>query len=75
MREIVTAEARGDDAARLAIEVFVHRIVLTVGAYFTLLAKAVERLYSAAASARIRRGYARVSRPACVRGTWTSIPD
>lgn len=37
MREIVSAEARGDDTARLAIEVFVHRIVLTVGAYFTLL--------------------------------------
>jgi acetate kinase len=37
MREIVAAESRGDDAARLAIEVFVHRIVLTAGAYFTLL--------------------------------------
>ena len=37
MRDILAAEARGDDGARLAIEVFVHRIVLTVGAYFTLL--------------------------------------
>jgi acetate kinase len=37
MREILAAEAQGDDGARLAIEVFVHRIVLTVGAYFTLL--------------------------------------
>jgi acetate kinase len=37
MRDILAAEARGDDRARLAIEVFVHRIVLTVGAYFTLL--------------------------------------
>jgi acetate kinase len=37
MRDILAAEAQGDDGARLAIEVFVHRIVLTVGAYFTLL--------------------------------------
>ena len=37
MRDILAAEAQGDDAARLAIEVFVHRIVLAVGAYFTLL--------------------------------------
>lgn len=37
MREILAAEARGDDAARLGLEVFVHRVVLTVGAYFTLL--------------------------------------
>jgi acetate kinase len=37
MRDILAAEAQGDDRARLAIEVFVHRIVLTVGAYFTLL--------------------------------------
>ena len=37
MRDIIAAEAHGDDRARLAIEVFVHRIVLTVGAYFTLL--------------------------------------
>lgn len=37
MRDILAAEAHGDDAARLAIEVFVHRIVMTVGAYFTLL--------------------------------------
>jgi len=37
MREILAAEARGNDAARLAVRVFVHRIVLTVGAYLTLL--------------------------------------
>ena len=37
MRDILAAEAQGDDGARLAIEIFVHRIVLTVGAYFTLL--------------------------------------
>lgn len=37
MREIVAAEAQGDERARLAVEVFVHRIVLTAGAYFTLL--------------------------------------
>jgi acetate kinase len=37
VREILAAEARGDDAARLALGVFVRRIVLTVGAYLTLL--------------------------------------
>lgn len=37
MREIVAAEARGEERARLAIDVFIHRIVLTAGAYFTLL--------------------------------------
>ena len=37
MRAILAAAAQEDDAARLAIEVFVHRIVMTVGAYFTLL--------------------------------------
>jgi acetate kinase len=37
MREILAAESRGDDGARFALELFCHRIVLTVGAYFTLL--------------------------------------
>lgn len=37
MRAILAAAAQDDDAARLAIEVFVHRIVMTAGAYFTLL--------------------------------------
>lgn len=37
MREILAAVSGGDDAARLALELFCHRIVLTVGAYFTLL--------------------------------------
>ena len=37
MRDILSAAAQLDDGARLAIEVFVHRVVLTVGAYFTLL--------------------------------------
>ncbi len=37
MREILAAASGGDDAARLALELFCHRIVLTVGAYFTLL--------------------------------------
>lgn len=36
MREIL-ARAATDAAARLAIDVFVHRLVLTVGGYFTLL--------------------------------------
>lgn len=36
MREIL-ARAATDEAARLALEVFVHRVVLTVGGYFTLL--------------------------------------
>jgi acetate kinase len=37
MREILAAEGRGDEAAGFAVEMFCHRIVLTVGAYFTLL--------------------------------------
>jgi acetate kinase len=37
VREVLAAEARGDEAAQLALKVFVRRIVLTVGAYLTLL--------------------------------------
>lgn len=37
MREVLAAEGRGDAGAQLALRVFVRRIVLTVGAYFTLL--------------------------------------
>lgn len=37
MRAILAAEAGGDADARFALELFCHRIVLSVGAYFTLL--------------------------------------
>jgi acetate kinase len=37
MREILAAEVAGNEDARFAIELFCYRIVLTVGAYFTLL--------------------------------------
>jgi acetate kinase len=37
MREILTAAQGGDEAAELAVALFCHRVVLTVGAYLTLL--------------------------------------
>jgi acetate kinase len=37
MRAILAAEAGGDADARFALELFCYRIVLSVGAYFTLL--------------------------------------
>ncbi|HET6630499.1 MAG TPA: acetate/propionate family kinase [Woeseiaceae bacterium] len=37
MREVLAAEARGDEGARLALRLFVYRLVLTIGAYLTLL--------------------------------------
>jgi acetate kinase len=37
MRAILAAEAGDDTDARFALELFCHRIVLSVGAYFTLL--------------------------------------
>lgn len=37
VREILAAEARGDEHARIALAVFVRRIVMTIGAYLTLL--------------------------------------
>jgi acetate kinase len=37
LREILKAEAAGDERAAFALRVFVRRIVLTVGAYLTLL--------------------------------------
>jgi acetate kinase len=37
MRELLAAEADGDERASLALKVFVRRIVMTVGAYLTLL--------------------------------------
>lgn len=37
MRDILAAYANGRDDAGLAIELFCHRIIQTVGAYFTLL--------------------------------------
>ena len=38
VRELLAAEAAGDARAALALSIFVHRIVATVGAYWTLLA-------------------------------------
>jgi acetate kinase len=37
VRELLSAEAGGDERARLALAVFVRRIVMTTGAYLTLL--------------------------------------
>lgn len=37
MREVLAAERRGLAAARLALQLFVYRLVLTIGAYLTLL--------------------------------------
>ena len=37
MRDVLAAEDRGDEHARVALALFVRRIVATVGAYFTLL--------------------------------------
>ncbi|HUF74605.1 MAG TPA: acetate kinase [Gammaproteobacteria bacterium] len=37
VRELLRAEARGDERARLALAIFVRRIVMTAGAYLTLL--------------------------------------
>ncbi|HEX9876327.1 MAG TPA: acetate kinase [Gammaproteobacteria bacterium] len=37
VRELLAAEAGGNECARLALHVFVRRVVMTVGAYFTLL--------------------------------------
>jgi acetate kinase len=52
MRAILAAEAQEDDAARLAIEIFVHRIVMTAGAYFTLL-EGRERWYGGGTHSRL----------------------
>jgi acetate kinase len=38
MRDVLAAEAGGDERARVAVALFVRRIVSVVGAYFTLLA-------------------------------------
>jgi len=37
VRDLLTREAAGDERAALALRIFVRRIVMTVGAYFTLL--------------------------------------
>jgi len=37
LREVLRAEARGSERARVAVALFVRRIVMTVGAYLTLL--------------------------------------
>ena len=37
MREILAAEARGQQTAKAAIDLFCYHVILTVGAYFTLL--------------------------------------
>lgn len=37
VREVLVAEARGDERARIALGIFVRRIIMTVGAYLTLL--------------------------------------
>ncbi len=37
MREVLAGAARGNEGAQLALELFVHRLVLTIGAYLTLL--------------------------------------
>ena len=37
MREVLALEERGDSGAELAVKLFVYRLVLTIGAYLTLL--------------------------------------
>lgn len=37
VREVLASEARGNERAQLALDVFVRRIIMTVGAYLTLL--------------------------------------
>jgi acetate kinase len=37
MRDVLAAEERGDEAASLALKLFTHRLVMTIGAYLTLL--------------------------------------
>lgn len=37
LREVLEAEARGEERAAVAVELFVRRIVATVGAYWTLI--------------------------------------
>jgi acetate kinase len=37
LREVLAAEARGDERARVAVALFVRRVVLVAGGYFTLL--------------------------------------
>lgn len=37
MREVLAGDARGDEGAQLALKLFVYRLVLTIGAYLTLL--------------------------------------
>lgn len=37
MREVLAADVRGEKPARLALKLFVHRLVMTIGAYLTLL--------------------------------------
>lgn len=37
MREVLAADVRGEKDARLALKLFIHRLVTTIGGYFTLL--------------------------------------
>jgi acetate kinase len=37
MRDVLAGDARGDESASLALKLFVHRLVMTIGAYLTLL--------------------------------------
>ncbi|HZD54220.1 MAG TPA: acetate kinase, partial [Woeseiaceae bacterium] len=37
MREVLAADVRGEKDARLALKLFIHRLVQTIGAYLTLL--------------------------------------
>lgn len=37
MREVLAADIRGEKDARLALKLFIHRLVMTIGGYLTLL--------------------------------------
>ncbi len=72
MRQLLAADADGKPEAKLALDVFCHSIVATVGAYFTLLGEARALVFGGGIGANAPQIRARVAERL---GAWNVVLD
>ncbi len=63
MRELLAAEAAGDERARLALEVFCYRVTKYIGAYYAVLGGAAALIFTAGIGENAPEIRARICRP------------
>ena len=63
VRELLAAEASGDERARLALEIFCYRVIKYIGAYYAVLGGAAALIFTAGIGENSSEIRARVCRP------------